>query len=128
MSQPKMQISFTIEDEDGVEETLTIPAKWEVCSDCEGKGSTYLGWTSREQPAFTHEDFEQEGPDFREDYMAGKYDRQCPTCQGRTTVLVPNLDLEKDPKHERAFKLYLEKEKSDREYQRECEAERRMGA
>jgi hypothetical protein len=29
-----------------------------------------------------------EGPDFREDYMAGVYDGPCPECKGRTTVAV----------------------------------------
>lgn len=124
----KMQIEFTHEDEEGVEEVLKLPAKWVVCGDCEGKGKTYLGWTSSQQPAFSQEDFEQEGPDFREDYMSGAYDRDCPTCAGRTTVLVPDESREKDEKHKRAFELYRAKEKSEREYQAECAAERRAGA
>ena len=73
-------------DDDGGEREL--PTKFEVCGQCEGRGksSAYLG-------AFTRDDFEDEGPEFEEDYFAGRYDRACETCGGKRVVEV--VDREK---------------------------------
>ena len=82
------KVEVYLDDDMGPEtEEVEFPASWVVCWDCRGEGSKYLGITSSEQPSFTQSDREREGPDFMEDYMSGKYDRPCPTCKGRTTVL-----------------------------------------
>lgn len=110
------------------EEKVSFPAKWEVCYDCDGRGSTYLGWTSSDQPAFTSEDFDREGPDFQEDYMKGRYDKTCPTCKGRTTVLVV-VDREFIPVTLLDdYNKWQEQLREEAEYQAVCAAERRMGA
>ena len=70
------------ENDNGAE----FPAKWVICYDCQGTTTTYLGWASKDQPAFTQEDFAYEGQDFQEDYMEGRYDRQCPGCKGSGKV------------------------------------------
>jgi len=124
-------VSFYVEEhpvtgeliDDHVE--LVLPAEWVVCHDCQGRGSTYLGWHSREQPAFTEEDMHEEGPDFMEDYISGRYDRQCPECKGRTTTLEISWDSldEKDP----MIKAYMDHLEQEDYYEAECEAERRMG-
>lgn len=69
------------------EKEADFPAKWVICGDCQGEGTTYLGWAAKDQPAFTAEDFDYEGPDFYEDYMSGHYDRECPECHGQGKVL-----------------------------------------
>lgn len=64
------------------DEEIHMPTRWRICGQCEGRGtsSAYLG-------AFTRDDFEEEGPEFVEDYMAGRYDRACETCEGSGKVL-----------------------------------------
>lgn len=88
-----MQIEITVHevDEEGceVEETLKLPAKYEVCPRCEGKGA-------HDHEAFsnglTHADF-AEDPDFLEDYMRGCYDVPCSECKGLRVV--PVIDRER---------------------------------
>jgi len=114
------------ENDEGWEVTAKVPGKKVTCDDCNGKGSTYLGWTSSEQPSFSREDFDQEGPDFQEDYMAGCYDKMCPTCKGETTVVV--IDREACTKeHMVAVKAYDDGQEALAEMYAEMEAERRMG-
>ncbi len=49
-----MEIIKKVYDHDKDEEfETTFPAKYEVCSCCSGRGTTYLGWHASEQPAFT---------------------------------------------------------------------------
>lgn len=98
-----------------------LPSRYEVCSRCDGEGKTYLG--HMESYAFTAEDFDREGPGFREDYISGKYDRECPQCQGRRVELVANVDA----MSEELSKLYFRKLQADADFERLCAAERRYG-
>ena len=118
-----MKVTF-YHDEDEVE--LELPSCKEVCPDCDGEGKTYLGWSASEQPAFTEEDFYEEGPDFREDYFSGAYDRTCPECKGLRVVDVINWELvnKADPMV-KAYLAYREEEARDAAI---SEGERRMGA
>jgi len=61
---------------------VELPCKYEVCPQCEGRGtsSAYLG-------AFTSEDWRELDDDFKEDYLAGRYDRACEACHGLRVVL-----------------------------------------
>lgn len=103
-----------------------FPAHYEVCYDCSGRGTTYLGWTTKDQPAFTREDFDYEGPDFFEDYMSGFYDRPCPTCEGQRVVAEINENLR--GRDQIISAAYEEWAKDEAHFQAICEAERRMGA
>lgn len=55
--------------------------KFIVCPECEGTGSSsaYLG-------AFTSEEMWEQGDEFVEDYIAGRYDRNCDECKGQRVV------------------------------------------
>jgi hypothetical protein len=52
-----------------------------VCPDCEGHGtsSAHLG-------AFTSDEWDQMDYEWRDDYVAGRFDRACPTCNGKRVV------------------------------------------
>ncbi len=67
--------------EDDTEKQL--PHRWEICATCqgEGKSSAYLG-------AYTADEMAEQGPDFREDFISGAYDRQCDPCEGSGKVAV----------------------------------------
>lgn len=103
-----------------------FPAHYVVCHDCQGKGTTYLGWPASEQPAFTADDF-AEDPEFACDYMDGHYDRACPACDGERVV--PEIDKAYfTPRDTEAFNSYVKWVRDEAAYQAMCAAERRMGA
>lgn len=84
-------------DDDGNEREL--PTKFEVCDQCrgEGKSSAYLG-------AFSGRRLEemQADEEWWEDYVAGRFDRTCETCDGLRVV--PVVDEERcDPADLKAY-------------------------
>lgn len=78
-------------DDEGDEQTLTIPAKYEVCGRCYGKGK-------HDHPAFANgiTSSEWNSPDWDDDsheaYIRGDYDVQCTVCNGERVVPVPDYD------------------------------------
>jgi hypothetical protein len=94
------------EDDPANWKELSIPAKYEVCPDCEGEGtsSAYLG-------AFTWDQIDELGDDFREDYFAGRYDRLCETCKGERVVPIPDRE-NADPE---ILKMYDEIQDEERQ-------------
>ncbi len=125
MSAPQT-IPFSYENDDGDEITVDFPTRWEICGDCQGEGTTYLGWAAADQPAFTREDFEDEGPDFMEEYIGGVYDKECPTCDGTGKVREIDEDVA-ESKYPVAFKAYLDDCKSEADYRAMVRAEQRFG-
>jgi len=82
-------------DFDGGEEvTVTLPAKNEVCSECDGTGYVLAGGLRGE--SFTMSEFYEcfDEPEDREEYFrpGGKYDEQCNVCQGNNVVKVVDED------------------------------------
>lgn len=127
--QRKMTLDFSdagIEDyADGPLGALVVPAKFEVCGNCQGRG-TSTAWAEAEGGGFTASEWAEccDGdPDFAEDYWSGKYDRACPECHGDRVV--PEIDL--DPNHAlvRAVEAVLDAIHAS---YLESEAERRIGA
>jgi hypothetical protein len=70
---------------------VLLPARFEVCDDCEGHG-TVLNESMRSHCYTTDEFNEVFDDDDREHYFrhGGKYDVVCPTCAGKRVV--PALD------------------------------------
>ena len=102
--------------DDGFE--VELPSKWTICSACqgEGKSSAYLG-------AFTRDDLDQQGPEWCEDYFAGRLDRACETCDGAGKVRV--VDWSKLTKQQKAD--WNAQVRADREIRAEERMERMMG-
>lgn len=114
----KRALTLTLPDDS----EITLPIKWVICPTCEGRNVS-TAHVEHDGGGITAAEMDELGDDFREDYFAGVYDRPCPHCEGGK-VQVP--DLSKMSKAHRA--LWREQEREEREYQRECEMERRMGA
>lgn len=78
-------IRVTLEDAEGWEEEVDLPAKWEICPRCDGDGT-------HDHPAFsngiTSDEWAEWGDEDRETYMCGGYDVHCEECKGSGTVLV----------------------------------------
>lgn len=108
-----------IEKGDG--EEIDIPAKYEVCGTCDGKGSHVN--PSIDAHGLSREDFDED-PDFAEGYFRGDYDQPCNECHGKRVS--PVVDEERCAQD--VLKLVQDWIEDHYAYQRECEAERRMGA
>ena len=118
------------DEEEGEEYTVDFPAHNVLCPECGGEGSTYLGWRSEDQPAYTQEDFDDD-PDFEEGYFGGAYDRPCPECKGlRVTLEVDDpstwtpAQLEELLPH---WERWQRQEDEEAAYRAEVRAERRFG-
>jgi len=115
-----MQIHFTYENENGEEVTVGIPAKYEVCSGCEGHGKHVD--PAVDGNGISQEQFDED-PDFEEAYFAGRYDVTCETCNGNRVEMVPDWEAMKKDIRE-LYEKHLDDEAS---YQRTCAYERRYG-
>lgn len=73
-------------DESGLHHDIIT--KREVCPECNGAGSN-----SRNMGAFSGDEMDEMGDEFRQDYIAGHYNQQCEGCKGLRVVEV--LDREK---------------------------------
>lgn len=125
MSNPRA-LTVTWCDEDGDEQSLAVPARFEVCPDCEGTGRTLHA--SLRDHAYSREDFDAD-PDFEAGYFGGRYDVQCPTCVGLRVVSVPDPDsLAWRPEHTAALEAAEEQGRDAARWAAEEAAERRMGA
>lgn len=83
MSAPKF--TFTLFSKDGEVIEVSLPAKFEVCSTCSGKGTRVN--PSIDGNGLSREDFDAD-PDFAEGYMRGDYDITCSRCNGERVVSV----------------------------------------
>ena len=111
------EMLFTIEADNG--EDLHVPAIWEVCSVCDGKGKHVN--PSIDSNGLTAEDFEDR--DFEEDYFSGVYDVPCSCCRGNRVEPIVNWSA-MDDKLKAYVQDYIDNWFS---YQQECWNERKMG-
>lgn len=111
---------FLGEDENGEEEEVEIPIKFEVCPTCEGKGKHVN--PSIDAHGLSAEDF-AEDPDFAEDYFRGCYDVSCYECGGANVV--PEIDEDRCDKE--TLKKVREHQEVLHEIAREQAYQMRMG-
>jgi hypothetical protein len=115
MSDPK--IVFTLFTDAGDEVEVSLPARYEVCPTCEGRG-THVN-RAIDGHGLTREDF-LEDPEFEEGYFRGDYDVQCTQCEGNRVVAV--VDEERFTDEMRA--QWEQHCKSEEDYRRDWESER----
>lgn len=124
-----MDFTFTLWDGDAdVEHKL--PGKKQVCPKCEGSG--YHLTESIGEHAYSQEEFDEAfepGSEERENYFrrGGIYDVKCETCEGANVITVPDKARCTTPEQKELLKRWYAHLRDQREYQAECEAERRMG-
>jgi hypothetical protein len=115
-----MTFTFIQEDKDGEEVSYTLPAKFEVCPTCNGRGthvrpsvdaSGFDGW----------DDVDEYG---ESNYLAGAYNVTCQTCHGRNVV--PSID--RDAADDTTLALWDSEREEEASYERLCRMERMMGA
>lgn len=111
-----------------------FPAKYRLCEDCGGKGTTYLGWAAKDQPAFSnyggrmisHEVGEPPCELEYDDFKSGIYEKQCPACEGERVETV--IDEDNIPEKDKPiWEAYLSDLECQHEMDAMYEAERRFG-
>lgn len=127
VNERKMELTFVLEDDEGEGVAHELPLKYQVCGVCRGKGH-HVNPSIDADCGLTQEDFEREGPQFREDYFSGVYDVTCYGCGGKRVEF--EIDEEKARRNGKeallkAIGAWLDDEY---EYRSLCAAERRMGA
>ena len=73
---------------DGEEIEYSLPAKFEVCTRCEGAGSHTN--PSIDGNGISPQEFDED-PDFEEAYFRGDYDVTCSVCRGARVVPRPDF-------------------------------------
>jgi hypothetical protein len=118
----RMVFIMTVEDDDG-EQTFEIPAVFEICGLCQGRGKHVN--PSVDCNGLTREDFDAD-PDFARGYWSGAYDVTCHRCHGKRVEPVPNTDAigEEDAELLNQWKVEIE---ADHEYAALCAMERALG-
>jgi hypothetical protein len=104
--------------DDGSE--LELPFKWAICSRCEGRNVS-TAHVEHDGGGITASEMDELGDDFRDDYLAGVYDRPCPHCEGGKVKVADLKRLTKEQRDE-----YRAQVRAERECAAEEAHERRM--
>jgi len=119
----RMMLVYRLEDDDGVEETVELPATFEVCGVCDGKGMHV-------NPAIDGRGISplefDEDPDFAESYFTGLYDVTCYECHGQRVVPEIDRGAANSEAVERVETHLAALAQADHEWNLEIAAERRM--
>ena len=65
----------------------TITEEWVICTTCRGSGGH-----SNRFGAFSADEWNEQDDEFRDNYISGRYDENCDTCDGTGKVLMLNED------------------------------------
>ncbi len=127
VDEDRMVIFLTLTDDEGEEVEHELPARYDVCPTCEGRGKHVdpnidaSGWYEDEDDS--HDPWDDEDGDGRTAYQRGVYDVPCFTCKGKRVVL--EVDTRAcDPKVLEAWNDQCE---DDAEYAAMVRAERAFG-
>jgi hypothetical protein len=111
------RMMFEVENGEG--ELVEIPAVYEVCGTCDGKGSHVN--PSIDSHGLSREDFDED-PDFAEDYFTGRYDVPCAECHG--SRVSPTVSDRATPQEKALADELID---GLHAYAVQCDYERRMG-
>lgn len=111
---------------DGID--VELPARWAVCPACDGGGTDRGAHYECDGGGFTASEWAEQDEDFRDDYMAGRLDRTCETCKGRTTILEIDEEACTGWRNRILLKAYREQQADSADIDAMQAAERRMGA
>jgi predicted methyltransferase len=95
-----------------------LPSGWAICCTCRGNGRHSIGMGS-----FTSSELAEQGQDWVEDYMAGRFDSSCEDCEGTGKV----LEVDRDRCRPDLLEAWDQEAEEEAEFQSICEHERRMG-
>ncbi len=108
-------------EEEEEPKSYVLPAKYEVCPTCNGRGSHVRPSVDAGGYNFDDDDYDPETGESV--YWSGMYDQTCETCHGRTTVPV----IDRDRADKATLAIWDERCEEDADYERICRMERMMG-
>ena len=112
-------IKFVMYTDDGDEIVAELPACYEVCPRCEGRGSHVD--PAIDGHGLSREDFDED-PYFEENYFSGEYDVPCHECKGLRVIYVPDA-LRADPD---TLAKYRQQQREEAAHRAEVRAEMRF--
>lgn len=122
-----MMMEIELYDEDGDEFEIELPAKFEVCYGCRGKGThVHRGVDGH---GITASEF-AEDPDFAEAYWSGVYDVICEDCHGEKVIAAIDYETIEKGRNQQwkdDLELYEEQCRADYHFDRIAAAERAFG-
>lgn len=101
---------------------VTYPAKWEICSRCDGEG-THVNPSIDGHGISAHDEI-WDDEEFHHNYFSGVYDVQCYDCGGAGKQLVVDEDACTPEQLEEVIEHY----QSEYEYEQMSRMERMYGA
>lgn len=113
---------------DRSEHSFHFPARWVICSTCEGCATDRGASVECDGGGFTSSEWRDLDPDFRHDYLTGRYDRPCAYCDGLGRVQAVDEDAITNRWLKKLYAEYLRQERDNRDIDAMHAAERRMGA
>lgn len=119
-----MHITLTIEH-DGAEREYSLAAHYVICPMCDGRGTDGGHSVECDGGGFTASEWAEQDEDFRQDYLAGVYDRPCEACRGHAGRV---LEVDRDKADPSILALFDAENEAEADYLAMCAAERRMGA
>lgn len=121
----KMKIKFTFANDEGDETEEELPAKYDVCSRCNGHGIHTN--PNIDGNGITSSEWSEWEPEEKESYLSGKYDVSCEVCSGEKVMMaVDEEQCERDPKLKILMENYYKFERDNAEMDREDAMTRRM--
>jgi hypothetical protein len=120
-----MTLITVIENDEGEEAAYYFPAKFEVCTTCDGKGKHVN--PSIDSHGITSDEWQNDwSPEEQEAYMGGAYDVSCYECKGARVV--PAVDEDKCNEEMKAALVRWNKQQEERAaYDAQCRKELEMG-
>ncbi len=118
-------LSYSYIDAEGDEQTLTFPAKYEVCYRCEGEGKHVN--PNVDGHGISSEEWERDwDEEEREAYFTGRYDVECEECKGHRVIAVVDETLLRETQKVE-YQLYKDFKEQEAHYAYESKREREMG-
>jgi hypothetical protein len=127
MKQSSNTITVTIYGNRG-EHVVDLPAHWVICHRCEGCATDRGAGVECDGGGFTSSEWAEQDDDFKEGYLAGRYDRPCPHCRGLGRVQVVDREHLGNRWLKKLYREYVRQERDSRAIDQMQAAERRMGA
>lgn len=110
------------------EHDIAFPARWIICPECDGWATDRGAGVECDGGGFTSSEWAEQDDDFREGYLAGRYDQPCRPCKGKGRIMAVDEDAIDNRWLQRLYAEYLRQEADRYACERIHAMERRMGA
>lgn len=107
---------------------VRFPARWAICPVCEGCATDRGASVECDGGGFTSSEWAEQDDDFKQDYLAGCYDRPCGHCDGLGRVQEIDEERVEGWRERILLRAYHAQLRDNREIDAIRAAERRMGA